>query len=310
MGFLIFTILFGIAAIISFIVALSLKAPAQPKGKFTEGTADYRPTWWIVGGVCAVLAIVILLWGSVVTVPVGHIAIMSRFGRLTGEAKPNGLSLKPVVDTPILVDLRTQKSETLNTAASKDLQDAKTTITVNYRLDPTRAVEIIRTIGLSYWDIYAIPAEQEIVKAITAKFDAQDMIQRREEVKAAITETLTKKLAERGIIAENINITNFEFSPEFTAAIESKVVAAQDVEKARNILERIRIEAQQAQARAEGEAAAAIARAKGQAEANKTIAESLTPEVLQYFFYDKLGQDVKIVVIPQGTGTVIPLPQP
>jgi prohibitin 2 len=298
MGWLVFVILFGLVSAICITLAI-----AMPK-------MDYRRNVFITGAVCGVLAIVMLIAGSIITVPYGHIAVMSRFGRISGEIKNNGLSFKAIVDTPIIMSIQTQKDEVPNASASMDLQDVSTVIAVNYRIDPLKAPEILRTMGEGYWSVFAAPAEQEIVKSITAKYNAEDMILRREEVKQAISEALAARLAERGIITEVINITNFEFSPEFTAAIEAKVVAAQEIEKSKNQLERIRVEAEQAKVKAEGEANAAIARANGQAEANKIIAQSLTPEVLQYFMLDKLGQDIKVMVIPSGQGLTLTVPEP
>jgi len=127
-------------------------------------------------------------------------------------------------------------------------------------------------------------------------------------------------LLERGIVTETVSIANFQFSEVFTAAIEAKVTAEQAVLEATNKLERVKVEAQQREAEAKGEADARIAQATGEAEyirivteaqiaANKAIAESLTPEVLQYILLDKLGKDIKVMVIPSGQGLDLVLPE-
>ena len=125
---------------------------------------------------------------------------------------------------------------------------------------------------------------------------------------------------ERGIITETVSITNFQFSDTFTTAIEAKVAAQQAVLEARNKLERVRVEAEQAQAEAVGVANARIAKAEGEAQyiqivtdaqvaANEAIAASLTPEVLQYILIDRLGEDIKIMVIPSGQNLDLVVPQ-
>jgi regulator of protease activity HflC (stomatin/prohibitin superfamily) len=86
----------------------------------------------------------------------------------------------------------------------------------------------------------------------------------------------------------------------FTTAIESKVAAVQDVARAQNQLERIKVEAQQAQAQVVGEANAAVARAEGQVKAIEILKAVLTPEYLQYIYIDKLAKDAKIIVVPAG----------
>jgi len=179
------------------------------------------------------------------------------------------------------------------------------------KLKPEAVGIVYSTIGRSYIDTIARPSIQEVVKSITSGFNAEDLILKRTEVKAEITTELTKRLAERNIIAEAVNITDFQFSSEFTKAIESKVVAVQKVLEAENKLRQVEVEARQAEQKAKGEAAAAIASAEGQGraitivtdaqvEANKKISDSLTREVLQYILIDRLGQDIKVIVIPAG----------
>ncbi len=179
--------------------------------------------------------------------------------------------------------------------------------------------EVYRTLGLQFIDRIAAPAIQETIKQVTAKFNAEDLILRRDEVKNAIAESLSVRLAERGIITEMLSITNFQFSATFTAAIEAKVAAEQAVLEAENKLERVKVEAQQAEAESEGFANARIAQAEGEAEyirvvteaqvaANEAIAASLSPEVLQYILLDRIGDDIKVIVLPGGQGLDLVLP--
>ncbi len=182
------------------------------------------------------------------------------------------------------------------------------------------AAEVYRTLGLEFIDRIAAPAVQETIKQVTAKYIAEDLILKRETVKNEIQENLSSRLLERGIITETVSITEFQFSATFVAAIEAKVSAEQAVWEARNKLERVKVEAEQAEAEARGEANARIAKAEGEAEyirivtdaqvaANKAIAESLTPQVLQYILLDRLGEDIKVIVIPSGQGLDLVLPE-
>lgn len=271
----------------------------------------------------AALGVFVLLFGvgviflSVIQVPVGNVGVVLRFGATTGDIKMPGLNSKSPVDKIELMNIQTQKFEAEAGAASRDLQDVATTVAINYKLEAKNAVEVYRTLGQGYIEKIAHPAIQEIVKEITAKYDAGDLILKRSEVKEAISKTLLARLTERGITTEIVNITNFQFSEVFTKSIESKVAAVQSAMEAENKLVQVKVEAQQAEARAIGMANAAIAEATGQAKAitivteaqlaaNQKLAASLTPEVLQYIFIDRLGKDIKVVVIPQGQQFVLP----
>ncbi len=289
------------------------------KGREGDPKVQFQGKIGSIGGV--VLIVARIIFGSLTTIPAGHRGVVIRFSAVTGTILDEGLRTKlPFFDSVVKMSVQTQKYETDSSAITNDLQDVSTTIALNWKLDPGMAAEVYRTLGLEFIDRIAAPAIQETIKQITAQFNAEDLILRREEVKNAITESLANRLRDRGIITELVSITNFQFSETFTAAIEAKVAAEQAVLEATNKLERVKVEAQQREAEARGEADARIAKAKGEAEyirvvteaqvaANQAIAESLTPEILQYILLDRLGEDIKIMVIPSGQGLSLVLPE-
>ncbi len=254
---------------------------------------------WIVWAVVLLLGFLLVV-SSIVVIPAGSEGIVIQFGAVTGTTMQQGLHVKiPFVQSIVKMDIRTQKYTADGlTAASKDLQNVTTNIAINFKLDTTEASTVYRNIGPDYMEVIAHPAIQETVKEITAKYNAEECITNRAQVKDAITNALVARLSIRGIITESVNITDFQFSPEFTAAIEAKVVAQQQIETAQNTLERMRVEAEQAVVVATGQANAAIAAAQGQAQANQIVAQSLSPEILAAMLYGKIGPNDKIIIGP------------
>lgn len=198
-------------------------------------------------------------------------------------------------DDVVPMEIRTQKVTALANSGTNDLQSVSAEVAVNIKLNPDRIQYIYKEVGLDYQGRIVTPAIQEAVKQVTAKFKAEQLITQRESVKSQIEESLRSNLAERGIVVEEVFITEFNFSEEFDKAIEAKVKAEQDALKAKNDLERIKFEAQQAEAKAIGEKQAAIAKAEGeaqkilieaqsQAEAIRLINEQLekSPEYIEY----------------------------
>lgn len=306
------------------IIALIMGGYAWQTNKGSQGDPKAR-LQGSIGIVIGIVVIVIsLIAGSFTTIPAGYRGVVIRFSAITGGILNEGLRTKlPFIDSVVKMSVQTQKYETDSSAITNDLQDVSTTIALNWHLDPGMAAEVYRTLGLEFIDRIAAPAIQETIKQITAQFNAEDLILRREEVKNAITNSLSARLIDRGIITELVSITNFQFSETFTAAIEAKVAAEQAVLEATNKLERVKVEAQQREAEARGEADARIAKAIGEAEyirvvteaqvsANRDIAGSLSPEVLQYILLDRLGEDIKVMIIPsnQGLDLVLPALQP
>ncbi|MGB2814874.1 MAG: prohibitin family protein [Dehalococcoidales bacterium] len=303
------------------IIVLVIGVYVSQTNKGSQGDPKARLTGRMGSIIGVVLIVASIIAGAFTTVPAGHRGVVIRFSAITGGILSEGLQTKvPFIDSVEKMSVQTQKYEADSLAVTNDLQDVSTTIALNWHLDPGMAAEVYRTLGLEFIDRIAAPAIQETIKQITAKYNAEDLILRRDEVKAAITESLSNRMLERGIITETVSITNFQFSETFTAAIEAKVAAEQAVLEATNKLERVKVEAQQAQAEAKGYADARIAKATGEAEyirvvteaqvaANRDIEGSLTPEVLQYILLDRLGEDIKVIVIPSGQGLDLVLPE-
>jgi len=299
---------FGTILVVLSILGLLFCYFTKENGKFILRKWSYAAVGLLVVGI---------LLTMITTVPRGTVGVAVQFGAVTGEYRTQGLQFKSPVVKLKIINVQTQKYEVDATAASKDLQDVMTTIALNYHLNPSSAPEMYRDLGEDYIEKLAAPAVQETVKKITAKYLAEDLILKRDTVKADITEDLASRLAERGITTEAVSITNFTFSAVFSQAIEAKVAAQQAVFEAENKLLRVRVEAEQREAQALGEANAVIKEAEGQARAitivteaqvraNNDIAGSLTPDVLYYIFLDRLGEDIKVIVIPQGSDFVLP----
>jgi regulator of protease activity HflC (stomatin/prohibitin superfamily) len=141
------------------------------------------------------------------------------------------------------------------------------------------------------------------VKASTAKFAAEELITKREEAKATIGEVIRATLVQRGIISEQVFITDFQFSSDFVTSVEAKVVASQEVLREQNILEKVRIQALSREAEAVGIGNAKIAEARGEAEAIETITEKLkeNPDYLRWQAINTWNGE-----LPLATGSAFP----
>ena len=254
--------------------------------------------------VAVFIGLILVFFLSIFIVKPGEEGIV--FNRITGlkeKTYDEGLHFKiPIVEKSIKMNIRKQKQEELATSASKDLQDVSTTVAVNFVVDKTRLQEVYRAIGKATTDVDYMQTEimnpiiQESVKAITARYAADELITKRPEVKQQIEEDIRERLETHGITVFDVSITEFKFSDTFTTAIESKVRAEQEALEAERILKRIEIEAQQM-----------VAEAKGQAEAIRIINQQLirSPDYINFLFVDKWDGIMPLAV---GGGSLIITP--
>lgn len=227
---------------------------------------------YVVIGTLVLLFFFIIL-GPVAYVPVGYRGIATSFGTPTGQIRGEGVHFKmPIVQGNKNIEVRIQKKESDASAASKDLQTVSSKIAVNFAVDPTKVVDLFRQVGDDYDDRIVSPATQESVKAVTARYTAEELITKRADVSDAILNELKGRVGQYGLLVTDLNIVDFDFSQSFNEAIEQKVTAEQNALASKNKLEQIKYEAEQN-----------VATAKGKAEAQKIEGEALraNPEVIQ-----------------------------
>lgn len=209
----------------------------------------------VVFGIPAIVLLLFAVFGSWYIIDAGERGVILTLGKMSEEASEPGLHFKaPIVQKVVKMDVRTQRYDADNSAASKDLQTVTGKIAVNYHLVPESTPTIYSELKLDYQNRIIQPLEQEIVKSVTAKYTAEELITKREEVRHDIKTALQERLNPRGIIVEEVSIVNFDFSPQFNKAIEEKVTAEQMKLKADRDLERIKIEKEQKITQAEAEA--------------------------------------------------------
>ena len=264
-----------------------------------SGSADPAQ---LAGKLAPLLIVVILLLvaaaGVMVKVDAGTVGVVKRFGAVKETPLPEGLHFKlPFAEEVVPMSTRLTASEAKATAASRDLQIVTTDVTTTYALNGGIAPFTFQRVGTPDKVATTIvnPAIQESVKAVTAKFTAEQLVTQREVVKqqiqqaieAFINTTLGEKDLQGALSIANVAITDFKFSDEFNKAIEAKVQAEQQALQAKN--EKLR-RVTQAEAAAEEVKLAAAAQAftieaesVARAEAIQREAEALTgrPEVLR-----------------------------
>src|SRR3989344_7939702 len=202
-----------------------------------------------------IFLLIAIVFGSVGTIGAGERGVLLQFGAVKDKVFDEGLYFKiPFVQKVVTMDVKIQKDEVPASASSKDLQIITSKVAINYHLSPNDVNTVWQSIGRDYNSRIIAPSIQEAVKAVTAKFTAEELIIKREDVKDQIKINLAERLIRTHIIVDDINITSFDFSPAFNEAIEAKVTAEQLTLKAERALERISIEADQRVVEAEGKA--------------------------------------------------------
>lgn len=246
--------------------------------------------------IITVIAIAIVcMINPFVIIRAGHRGVVLNWGAVSNDVLNEGIHFRmPIKQSIQSIDVQMQKEQVDSSASSKDLQIVTSKIALNYHLDPDKVNQLWQKIGSSYKERIIDPAIQEAVKASTAKYTAEELITKRDQVKEEIKTTLKDRLQNEFIMVDEFSIVNFDFSQSFNAAIEQKVTAEQNALAAKNKLEQIKFEAEQR-----------ISQAKGEAEAIRTQAQSISQqggaEYVRLKTIEKWDGKLPTQMIPGGT---------
>lgn len=128
---------------------------------------------WVAAG-AAVLLVAIVGFNCFTVVEAGHTGVVVTLGRVNEGVLQEGIHGKaPFVQDVIKIDNRIQKLEVNTEAFSKDLQSVKTVLAINYRVDTSKSYSIYKNIGADYENVLVVPAVNEVLKAITARYTAE-----------------------------------------------------------------------------------------------------------------------------------------
>lgn len=266
-----------------------------------------------------ILAVLVLLFlaNPFVQVQSGYAGVLSDFGSVQSTPLYPGLHIAlPIYQEIDQVSVQPQTVSSDESGSTHDLQLIDTSIAVTFHVDPDNAPDFYRnfrdfdTLGSRI----IAPAVSNDVKAVTANYDAEELVTKRDIVDEQIKELIIASLAPYHLTVEAVNVSNFAFSDAYTQAIELKQVAQQQALQAQYTLQQTEITAQQQVVVAKAQADAAVETAQGQAnallltsqaqaKANALIAQSLTPVLLQQKALDKWNGALPTYLSP---GTPMP----
>jgi regulator of protease activity HflC (stomatin/prohibitin superfamily) len=262
----------------------TLTAPKRSKPKSTDA--------WIASRIILILLILTLLTSFFAIVGAGERGVLMQFGEVQPQVLSEGIHpIIPLVQTVKKLSVRVQNQEISAEASSRDLQNVYADVALNWHIIPNEANLLYQEIGDETAVVSTIinPAVEEVLKAVVAKYTAEEIITKRGEVKANVDQALTTRLATYHAAVDDISLVHIHFSKRFSNAVEAKQVAEQEAKRAEFIA-----------LKAAREAVARVNLARGEAEAQRLLQDGLTPELLQRQAIEKWNGNLPVVMGEQG----------
>jgi regulator of protease activity HflC (stomatin/prohibitin superfamily) len=271
----------------------------------SKGLVDNRKIQLVIkaiSGLIAVLAGINALSRLIIVIPVGNIGVEYFQGKVSNRTLPGGIyAINPFSDiVQFSTRLRDIKEEI--SATSKEGLALNIDISIQYRIDPAKAGNVYQNIGTDEREI-VISRFRAIAREIVAGYPAEAVYStKREEISLQLREKLRLSITPLGFVVDEALLRNVKIPETLQEAIQQRLKAEQENLQMQFVLAKEKQEAERKRIEA-----------KGRADAQKILAESLTPAILQLRTIEaneklSLAPNSKLVILGNGQNTSLILP--
>lgn len=260
-----------------------------------------------------ILVVIVAIWllaSSIVVVDAGRTGVYSLFGRVSDQELSSGIHLINPLGKVEMMSVRTEQytmskvpmegqkaSDDSIASLTKEGLSVELDITMLYRVNEDRASDLYREVGVNFEEKIIRPEIRSVIREVIAQYEAKDIYSsKRQEAAQLIFDAMSAKLAERGVILEDVLLRNVELPPNLSKAIQEKLAAEQESQRYDFVLQKESKEAERK-----------TIEAKGQRDAQQIINESLSDRYLNYLYIKELKDRQGTIYVPTSPTTGLPL---
>lgn len=238
--------------------------------------------------ILAMFAVMILQAGCVI-IEDGEVGVSKSFGTINNDPLSQGVHVRvPVARTIETWNIKLQElKETAQVPSSEGLIVGLDT-SLLFRVVPTQAPEIRKTVGQDYMQVLVVPYFRNAVRDVVSGYQVKNIYSEtgRKQIATKIKEFLTANLEPRGIRVEDVLLRDVKLPDRFRESIEAKLTAEQQVQQKQFMLEQ-----------AKKDAEIEVARAEGAARAQEIVRSTLSDSYLQYLWIKTLNENPNVIYV-------------
>lgn len=220
----------------------------------------------------AAIALLIVLFASITSIPTGNVGVLTLFGRVTGDVLSEGIHLINPLKSVQKLSIQTQSvKESANTPSNEGLMMALDT-SLLFHLDRTMAAQVFQTVGENYAEKIVEPTLRSTIRGSTSAHSANALYTNaRDLVQQQIQQELETQLKPRGIVIEAVLLRDVQLPAMLKSSIEAKQQAEQDALRMNFVLQKEKQEAERKRIEAQGIA-----------DFQKIVAQGISPQLLEW----------------------------
>lgn len=228
-----------------------------------------------------------VIFSSIRVVPAGYVGVVDFFGYVSPRALNSGINFINPLAKVVYFSIRTHEDKETMSVPSKEGLNVALDVSVLYKVDPGKAVEIYKTIGPYYQNVILVPQYRAAARGVTVGHEAKALYTSERELLAqAIFESLKNLIGDRGVIIERVLLRAITLPTTVSGAIEQKLKAEQEAERMKFILQKEQLEAERKRVEA-----------AGIRDAQAIINQSLTAQYLNYLWINTLNQNPNVIYV-------------
>jgi len=213
-----------------------------------------RPPRFLGTVVIAVIVLIIFVaTGPIRAVPAGNVGVKDFFGSVSSSTLSPGIGIVMPMTRVVRMSVQTQEIKEVAEVPSQEGLILSLETSLLFQLDPSKAVDIYRTVGSNYIGTIVEPQFRSAIREITASYEAKALYSAEREKIAGEIFALFKRIAgERGIIVQQVLLRKIGLPPVVANAIQEKLRREQEAEQMKFVLQKEQQEAERKRIEAQG----------------------------------------------------------
>jgi len=228
----------------------------------------------LVGTVAIIVVVLIVFFaaGPIRTVPAGHVGVKDFFGSVSSSTLSPGIGIVMPLTSVVPMSVQTQEIKEVAEVPSQEGLILSLETSLLFQLDPSKAVDIYRTVGSDYVGKIVEPQFRSAIREITASYEAKALYSAQREKIAGEIFSLFKQLAgDRGIMVQQVLLRKIGLPPVVANAIQEKLRREQEAEQMKFVLQKEQQEAERKRIEAQGVA-----------DFQRIVAQGISPQLLEW----------------------------
>jgi len=202
----------------------------------------------------AVGGVAIAIFNLFTVIPAGNVGVVDFLGNVSDNTLRPGVNIVNPMARIVKYSFKTQTIKENMSVVSKEGLPIQLEVNLQFRMDPAKANEIYKTVqGGDYKNVILIPQFRSVARAITAKYEAKALYtELRSQLAQEILSELQSRVAQRGIIVEQVPLRQIVLPQGLAKAIELKLEADQESQRMAFVLKKEEQEAERKRIEAKG----------------------------------------------------------